>query len=242
MADVREHEIELTGYALRTLTERFGDEHHDPRPDRRRRPRRRALASPSATSTPTTSSQVLDERGVCVRAGHHCAKPLMRRLGVGATARASLYVYNDEADVDALADALDGGRPTSSPSRRRTPHARPRRPLPRDHPRPLPQPAEPGRAATSRPPTGSRASTRCAATRSWSTSTSTTASSTDIKHRRPGLLDQPVLGVDDVGGGQGQVGRRGPRPDPGLQGDDVDPRERASTATDGDEPEDAGRA
>ena len=48
-----------------------------------------------------------DEHGVCVRAGHHCAKPLMRELGVAATARASLYVYNDEADVDALADAID---------------------------------------------------------------------------------------------------------------------------------------
>jgi cysteine desulfurase/selenocysteine lyase len=52
-------------------------------------------------------SQILDEWGVCVRAGHHCAKPLMRRLGLTATARASLYVYNDEADVDALADALE---------------------------------------------------------------------------------------------------------------------------------------
>ena len=56
---------------------------------------------------PHDLTQVLDEHGVCVRAGHHCAKPLMRVLGVGATARASLYVYNDEADVDALADALD---------------------------------------------------------------------------------------------------------------------------------------
>ena len=56
---------------------------------------------------PHDISQVLDEKGVCVRAGHHCAKPLMRRLGVGATARASFYVYNDEGDVDALADALD---------------------------------------------------------------------------------------------------------------------------------------
>jgi len=55
---------------------------------------------------PHDLSQVLDEAGVCVRAGHHCAKPLMRRLGVGATARASFYVYNDEADVDALAEAL----------------------------------------------------------------------------------------------------------------------------------------
>jgi len=44
---------------------------------------------------------------VCVRAGHHCAKPLMRRLGVNATARASLALYNDRSDVDALADALD---------------------------------------------------------------------------------------------------------------------------------------
>ena len=56
---------------------------------------------------PHDISQVLDQHGVCVRAGHHCAKPLMRRLGVGATARASIYLYNDEADVDALADALD---------------------------------------------------------------------------------------------------------------------------------------
>jgi len=55
---------------------------------------------------PHDISQVLDQSGVCVRAGHHCAKPLMRRLGVGATARASFYVYNDEADVDSLADAL----------------------------------------------------------------------------------------------------------------------------------------
>ena len=51
-------------------------------------------------------SQVVDEEAVCVRAGHHCAKPLMRVLGVPATTRASFYVYNDEADADALIDAL----------------------------------------------------------------------------------------------------------------------------------------
>jgi cysteine desulfurase/selenocysteine lyase len=55
---------------------------------------------------PHDISQVLDGHNVCVRAGHHCAKPLMRVLGVGATARASVYLYNDEADIDALADAL----------------------------------------------------------------------------------------------------------------------------------------
>ena len=55
---------------------------------------------------PHDISQVLDEHAVCVRAGHHCAKPLMRQLGVPATTRASLYVYNDEADVDVLVEAL----------------------------------------------------------------------------------------------------------------------------------------
>ena len=45
---------------------------------------------------------ILDSTGVCIRSGHHCAQPLMRRLGVSATARASFYIYNDESDVDAL--------------------------------------------------------------------------------------------------------------------------------------------
>jgi cysteine desulfurase/selenocysteine lyase len=49
---------------------------------------------------------ILDEQGVAVRSGHHCAKPLMRRLGVAATARASFYVYNTEDDVEALVAGL----------------------------------------------------------------------------------------------------------------------------------------
>jgi cysteine desulfurase/selenocysteine lyase len=49
---------------------------------------------------------ILDEEGVAVRSGHHCAKPLMRRLGVAATARASFYVYNTEEDIDALVSGL----------------------------------------------------------------------------------------------------------------------------------------
>jgi cysteine desulfurase/selenocysteine lyase len=56
---------------------------------------------------PHDLTQVFDQHGVCVRAGHHCAKVLMRELGVAATARASLYVYNDEADIDALAAAIE---------------------------------------------------------------------------------------------------------------------------------------
>lgn len=49
---------------------------------------------------------ILDQHGIAIRAGHHCAKPLMRRLGVVATARASFYVYNDLDEVDLLIDAL----------------------------------------------------------------------------------------------------------------------------------------
>ena len=51
---------------------------------------------------PHDIATILDGEGVCIRAGHHCAQPLMRRLDVTATARASFYVYNDESDIDAL--------------------------------------------------------------------------------------------------------------------------------------------
>ena len=56
---------------------------------------------------PHDLSQVLDQYGVCVRAGHHCCKPLMKLMGLNATARASLYIYNDESDIDVLADAIN---------------------------------------------------------------------------------------------------------------------------------------
>jgi len=59
---------------------------------------------------PHDLASILDSEGVCVRAGHHCAQPLMRRLEVPATARASFYVYNDESDVDALVSALATAR------------------------------------------------------------------------------------------------------------------------------------
>jgi len=55
---------------------------------------------------PHDIATILDGEGICVRAGHHCAQPLMRRLDVPATARASFYVYNDDADVEALAAGL----------------------------------------------------------------------------------------------------------------------------------------
>jgi cysteine desulfurase/selenocysteine lyase len=106
MEAVRTHEVSLTAYALRSLTDRFGDElaiHGPAEPAERGG----VLSFTFGDLHPHDLTQVFDERGVCVRAGHHCAKPLMRELGVSATARASLYVYNDESDVDALGDAID---------------------------------------------------------------------------------------------------------------------------------------
>ena len=59
---------------------------------------------------PHDLATILDEGGVCIRAGHHCAQPLMRRLNLPATARASFYIYNTEADVDALVAGVQHAR------------------------------------------------------------------------------------------------------------------------------------
>jgi len=106
MTNVRQHEMDVADYALRTLTERFGDEIQIHGPCNVE-VRGATFSLAFRGIHPHDLSQVLDQRNVCVRAGHHCAKPLMRLLGVAATARASFYVYNDTSDVDALADALD---------------------------------------------------------------------------------------------------------------------------------------
>lgn len=55
---------------------------------------------------PHDASTVLDTEGVAIRAGHHCAQPLMKWLGVSATARASFYLYNTEEEIDELMAAL----------------------------------------------------------------------------------------------------------------------------------------
>ena len=106
MEAVREHEVELTAYTLRSLTERFGDDltiHGPAEPAIRGG----VFSFSYRDIHPHDLTQVFDQHNVCVRAGHHCAKPLMRELGVNATARASLYVYNDTDDIDAMADAIE---------------------------------------------------------------------------------------------------------------------------------------
>jgi cysteine desulfurase/selenocysteine lyase len=107
MANVRRHEMEIATYAMTTLNERYGDDIclHGPT---NVEVRGATFSFGFRNIHPHDLSQVLDQRNICLRAGHHCAKPLMRLLGVNATARASFYLYNDHNDVDALADALDG--------------------------------------------------------------------------------------------------------------------------------------
>ena len=105
MSNLRRHESAIITYAINSLTERFGDDItiHGPSNSE---VRGAVMSFAYRNVHPHDLSQILDESNVYVRAGHHCAKPLMRTLGAGATARASFYLYNDEADVDALGDAL----------------------------------------------------------------------------------------------------------------------------------------
>ena len=105
MNAVRRHEMDITRYALDTLTERFGDDiviHGS----RNVEVRGATISFAYRDVHPHDVSQVLDQHNVCVRAGHHCAKPLMKLLGPNATVRASFYLYNTNSEVDALCDAL----------------------------------------------------------------------------------------------------------------------------------------
>jgi cysteine desulfurase/selenocysteine lyase len=107
MERVREHEQALTAHMLEGLATVPGLRVVGP-PDA-------ALRGGLASFTlegihPHDVAELCNREGVCIRAGHHCAQPLMRCLGVGATARASVGVYNDHADIDALVHALRGAR------------------------------------------------------------------------------------------------------------------------------------
>ncbi len=106
MENIREHEISLTAYALRLLTEKHGDQIKIYGPSE---PAERGglISFKYGDIHAHDVSQVLDEHAISVRAGHHCAKPLMQELGIGATVRASTYIYNDETEIDQLSIALE---------------------------------------------------------------------------------------------------------------------------------------
>jgi cysteine desulfurase / selenocysteine lyase len=107
MDRVRAHEVELGTLVYDRLSAVEGVAIYGPRDPARRSG---VVSFTVAGIHPHDLATVLDEGGVCIRAGHHCAQPLMRRLNVPATARASFYVYNDAADADALVAGVERAR------------------------------------------------------------------------------------------------------------------------------------
>jgi cysteine desulfurase/selenocysteine lyase len=107
MDTVRAHESELTAYALERLPEVPGLSIYGPT-DLDKRGGTVSFAVDGLH--PHDVAELLGRDGVCIRAGHHCAQPLMRRLGVPATARASFHVYNNRQDIDRLVEALHKAR------------------------------------------------------------------------------------------------------------------------------------
>ncbi len=99
---IRQHEKELVRYALARLDEIPGVTLYGPVGE----DRSGVVSFTLGDVHPHDIAGILDSEGIAIRAGHHCAQPLMRRLGVVATARASVYLYNTEEDIDRLVDGL----------------------------------------------------------------------------------------------------------------------------------------
>ncbi len=103
LESVYAHEQKISEYALEKLLQIHGLEIYGPKDTQDRL----AVISFNLKGVhPHDVAGILDEAGIAVRSGHHCAQPLMNRLGMDNTARASFYIYNSEDDVDALVDAL----------------------------------------------------------------------------------------------------------------------------------------
>ncbi|MDM8528614.1 cysteine desulfurase [Anaerolineales bacterium HSG24] len=107
MANIRQHEIELTTYALECLNQVEGLRIYGPQNPQERGG---AISFTMGDIHPHDIAAVLDGEGIAVRAGHHCAMPLHDKLGLSATTRASFYVYNIAEDVDRLVNGLDKAR------------------------------------------------------------------------------------------------------------------------------------
>jgi cysteine desulfurase/selenocysteine lyase len=107
MSAIREHEKALTGQALRAMADVDGVTVYGPTDVE---VRGGAVSFALDGIHPHDIGAMLDQEGVCVRVGHHCAKPLMRALGVNATARASFYLYNDTDDISPLIRGIERAR------------------------------------------------------------------------------------------------------------------------------------
>jgi cysteine desulfurase/selenocysteine lyase len=103
MAQVREHELALLDYAMEHLTEVPGLRTFGPDDLAKRSG---VISFTLGDIHPHDVAAILDGENVAVRAGHHCAQPLMETMGVVATTRASFYVYNTHDDVDRLIAGL----------------------------------------------------------------------------------------------------------------------------------------
>ena len=103
MENVAKHEADLTRYTLDKFSELRGVEVIGPKDSI---DRGSVISFTMNDLHPHDVGQVLDQYGIAVRTGHHCAWPLMKKLGLVGTTRASFYIYNDEADVDALIDGI----------------------------------------------------------------------------------------------------------------------------------------
>jgi cysteine desulfurase / selenocysteine lyase len=103
MDAVRAHEVEILEAAIPALERIDGVTVHGPKD-----PQQRGAAISFAIEGlhPHDIGTIMDREGVAVRAGHHCAKPLVRRLGSAATTRASFYLYNTVEEIDALVAAI----------------------------------------------------------------------------------------------------------------------------------------
>lgn len=104
MNKVHEHEKELVSYGLRRLQETFGEKIRILGPKNVNKGG--VIAFVLEKCHPHDIAQILDSDQIAIRAGHHCAMPLHSRLGIGASSRASFYIYNDEDDVEKLVGAL----------------------------------------------------------------------------------------------------------------------------------------
>ena len=111
MDNVLAHERALTKLASERLQQVDGVRVYGPAPEERSG----VVSFTVSDIHPHDLATILDQHGVCIRAGHHCAQPLMRRLGVHATARASFYVYSNESDVDALVRAVERAKVMFAP-------------------------------------------------------------------------------------------------------------------------------
>ena len=104
MDNVRQHEIELTKYAIEEFSKVPGLKIYGTKDITKRGG---VISFNFADVHPHDVAQIIDEQGIALRSGHHCAQVLMERLDVAATSRASFYIYNTKKDVDALIDSLN---------------------------------------------------------------------------------------------------------------------------------------